>query len=151
MIWVIRLNSSLCHVHSYEPKNHTLSLLKNFENPSAKLKESDLVSDRPGHYQTMHSAKGAYEPPTSPHEAELDQFTKNIAHFLKKSLDNHQYTQLILCAAPHAGGILLNHLDKQVTHVLLVNIKKNFVGEDDAVLINYLKENWWDIIRSNKI
>lgn len=151
MIWIISLNSSLCHVYTYEPKDHTLILLKIFENPSAKLKESDLVSDRPGHYQTMHSAKGAYEPTTSPHEVELDHFTKHLANFLKKGLDNHHYKQFILCSAPHMGGILLANLDKQVTQALLINIKKNFVEEDDTVLINYLKKNWWDIIRSNKI
>ncbi|MEN9450731.1 MAG: hypothetical protein RJA83_1349 [Pseudomonadota bacterium] len=151
MIWVISLNSSLGHIYSYEPKNHKLILLESLENPSAKLKESDLVSDRPGHYQTMHSAKGAYEAPSSPHEVELDHFTKILADFLKKGLDNHQYKQLILCSAPHVGGVLLGNLDKQVTETLLVNIKKNFVEADDSVLIKYLKENWWDIVRSNKI
>lgn len=151
MIWVISLNSSLGHIYSYEPKNHTLILLESLENPSAKLKESNLTSDRPGHYQTMHSAKGAYEAPHSPHEIELDHFTKNVADFLKKGLDNHQYTQLILCSAPHAGGILLSNLDKHVAQTLLANIKKNLVEADPSALINHLKENWWDIIRSNKI
>lgn len=151
MIWVVSLNSSLGHIYSYEPKNHKLILLKSLENPSAKLKESDLVSDRPGHYQTMHSAKGAYEATTSPHDVELDHFTKILANFLKKGLDNHQYKQLILCSAPHVGGILLNNLDKQVEKILLVNIKKNFVEEDESILLNYLKENWWDIIRANKV
>jgi protein required for attachment to host cells len=151
MIWVISLNSSLGHIYSYEPKKHSLILLESLENPSAKLKESDLVSDRPGHYQTMHSAKGAYQPSTSPHDVELDYFTKNLANFLKKGLDNHEYTQLILCSAPHVGGVLLSNLDKQVEQTLLTNIKKNFVEADSSVLINYLKEHWWDIIRSNKI
>lgn len=150
MIWVISLNSSLGHIYSYEPKKHNLTLLESLENPSAKLKESDLVSDRPGHYQTMHSAKGAYEAPSSPHEVELDHFTKILADYLKKGLDNHRYKQLILCSSPHAGGILLGNLDKQVEQTLLINIKKNFVEEDKSILINYLKENWWDIIRSNK-
>lgn len=151
MIWIISLNSSLGHIYSYEPKKHSLILLESIGNPSAKLKESDLVSDRPGHYQTMHSAKGAYEPPTSPHDVELNYFTKKLADFLKKGLDNHEYTQLILCSAPHVGGILLSNLDKQVAQTLLTNIKKNFVEDDSSVLTNYLKENWWDIIRSNKI
>lgn len=151
MIWIVSLNSSLGHIYSYASKKHKLILLKSLENPSAKLKESDLVSDRPGHYQTMHSAKGAYEATTSPHDVELDHFTKILADFLKKGLDNHQYKQLILCSAHHVGGILLNNLDKQVEKILLVNIKKNFVEEDESVLINYLKENWWDIIRNNKV
>ena len=151
MIWVISLNSSLGHIYSYEPKKHKLILLKSLENPSAKLKESDLVSDRPGHYQTMHSAKGAYEAASSPHEVELDRFTKILADFLKKGLDNHQYKQLILCSEPHVGGTLLINLDKQVEKTLLVNIKKNFVEENELVLLNYLKDNWWDIVRANKI
>ncbi|MES2998575.1 MAG: host attachment protein [Pseudomonadota bacterium] len=151
MIWIISLNSSLGHIYSYEPKQHTLTLLESLENPNAQLKDSDLVSDRPGHYQTMHSAKGAYEPASSPHEVELDHFTKNLADLLKKGLDNHQYKQLILCAPPHIGGVLLNNLDKQVQESLLVNIKKNFVESAPNILIEYLKENWWDIIRSNKL
>ncbi|MES2141856.1 MAG: host attachment protein [Pseudomonadota bacterium] len=151
MIWVISLNSSLGHIYSYEPKEHQLTLLKCLDNPNAQLKGSDLVSDRPGHYQTMHSAKGAYQAPTSPHDVELDRFTKILADLLKKGLDNKDYKQLILCAPPHIGGVLLSNLDKQVEQCLLVNIKKNFVESDPKVLVDYLKENWWDIIRSNKV
>jgi protein required for attachment to host cells len=151
MIRIISLNSSLAHIYSYEPKEHKLILLESLENPSALLKGIDLVSDRPGHYQTMHSAKGAYQAATSPHEVELDRFTKDLAALLKKGLDNHEYTQLIVCAPPHVGGVLLSNLDKQVTQSLLTNIKKNFVESDANVLIDYLKENWWDIIRSNTL
>ena len=74
-----------------------------------------------------------------------------MADFLKKGLDNHQYKQLILCSEPHVGGTLLINLDKQVEKTLLVNIKKNFVEENELVLLNYLKDNWWDIVRANKI
>lgn len=151
MIWVISLNSSLGHLYSYEPKEHTLIRLESLQNPSAKLKDSDLTSDRPGHYQTMHSAKGAYQAPTSPHDVELDRFTKDLADSLKKGLDNHQYKQLIVCAPPHVAGVLLSNLDKQVEKTLLNTIKKNFVESDISVLIDYLKENWWNIIRSNPL
>ncbi len=151
MIRIISLNSSLGHIYSYEPKEHKLILLESLENPSAHLKGIDLISDRPGHYQTMHSAKGAYQAPSSPHDVELDRFTKNLADLLKKGLDNHEYTQLILCTPPHVGGVLLSNLDKQVAQSLLANIKKNFVEADTSVLIDYLKENWWDIIRANTL
>lgn len=148
MIWVISLNSCLAHIYSYEPKKHQLTLLKILENPNGQLKKSDLVSDIPGHYKTSHATKGAYAWPSDPHEVEVDRFTKDLAKLLKKGLDEHNFTQLILCAAPHVGGVLLGNLDKQVELSLLTNIKKNFVEEDPAVLINYLKENWWDIIRN---
>jgi protein required for attachment to host cells len=151
MIWVVSLNSSLGHIYSYEPKEHKLTLLNSLTNPSAHLKNSDLLTDKPGHYQTMHSAKGAYEAPSDPREVELDRFTKNLADLLKKGLDNHQYKQLILCAPPHVGGILLSNVDKQVEHSLLVNIKKNFAESEPSQLVDYLKENWWDIVRANKL
>jgi protein required for attachment to host cells len=149
MFWIISLNSSLGHIYAYDPKKHALTLLENLTNPSGHLKGIDLIADGPGHYKTAHTAKGAYEWPTSPHEVELDRFTKELAVLLKKGLDNRQYTQLILCAPPHVGGVLLSNLDKQVINSLLVNIKKNFVESDQNVLIQYLKDNWWDIIRSN--
>lgn len=150
MIWVISLNSSLGHIYAYDSKKHVLTLLESVENPSGQLKTSDLVTDRPGHYQTSHTAKGAYEWPTSPHEAELERFTKELADLLKKGLDNHHYKQLILCALPHVGGSLLSKLDKQVEQSLLVHIKKNFIEFEPIVLAKYLKENWWDISRANK-
>jgi protein required for attachment to host cells len=148
MIWVISLNNSLGHIYFYE--QHTLTLLESLKNPSAQLKNSDLISDGPGHYQTAHSAKGTYEAANSPRDVELDHFTKNLANLLKKGLDNHQYKQLILCAPPHVGGVLLSNLDKQVAQSILINIKKNFVESDPPLLASYLKKNWWDIIHSNK-
>lgn len=151
MIWIISLNGSLGHIYSYEPDQHNLVFLKSLTNPSAHLKDRDILTDKPGHYKTAHSAKGAYEAPSDPHEVELDRFTRNLADLLKKGLNNHQYKQLILCAPPHVGGALLRNLDKQVENALLVNIKKNFAQLDPLQLADYLKENWWDIIRSNKL
>jgi protein required for attachment to host cells len=151
MIWIISLNSSFGHIYSYEPKKYQLKLLETLENPAGKLKTNDLISDVPGHYKTSHSTKGAYAWPSDPHDVEVDRFTKNIVRLLKKGHDDHHFTQLILCAAPHVGGILLSNLDKQVKQALLTNIKKNFVEADASVLTSYLKDNWWDIIRSNKV
>jgi len=150
MIWVVALNSSLGRIYSYDHKPHALTLLKNLENPSVTLKNSDLVSDGPGHYSTMHTARGSYEAAISPREVELGYFTKKVADALKKGLNNHQYEKFILCASPHVGGMLLGHLNKQVLQSLLVNIKKNFVELDTSVLASYLQENWWDIIRSKE-
>jgi protein required for attachment to host cells len=155
MIWIVSLNNSICHIYSYVPKEHQkehqLTLLNTLENPSGQLKTGDLISDRPGHYQTMHSAKGAYEASSDAYEVEVNNFTKKLATLLKKGLNDHHYTQIILCAAPHIGGLLLNNLDKQVELSLLANIKKNFLNLDSSELKSYLKENWWEIIRGNKI
>ncbi|WP_268869477.1 hypothetical protein [Rickettsiella massiliensis] len=40
---------------------------------------------------------------------------------------------------------MLAQLDKQVKQVVLANLSKNFIDAASEDLMDYLKNNWWEI------
>ncbi len=144
MIWIVSLSHCLARIYTYQPLDR-LTEIECVENPAGHLKESDLLTDRPGRYQTSHTARSAYEWPSDPQEVELGRFTHYVADRLKKGLNENQYTQLIICGTPHVSGVLLAQLDKQVKQVVLANLSKNFIDAASEDLMDYLKNNWWEI------
>lgn len=139
MIWVINTNTNICHIYHYQKKPAHLSLFKQLDHPENKLKASDyLTSDKPGHYQTNGSARGAFSPHTEAKEVEIDNFAREIAHELEKGRNEHQYTELILIASPHMSGLVLQHLNSQVKGLIINHIQKDFQNISDQELLRYL-------------
>ncbi|WP_010598813.1 host attachment protein [Rickettsiella massiliensis] len=86
MIWIVSLSHCLARIYTYQPLDR-LTEIECVENPAGHLKESDLLTDRPGRYQTSHTARSAYEWPSDPQEVELGRFTHYVADRLKKGLN----------------------------------------------------------------
>ncbi len=90
-----------------------LTLEADLEHPEGAKKNQDLVSDRPGHYQTGHSTRGSYSE-SNPKEAEDDKFARHIACVLEEARNSNKIESLILIAAPHFFGLIEKHLSKSL-------------------------------------
>lgn len=94
--------------------------------PKSRLKGMDLVTDRPGHYQTNHLTRGAYEESITPQEREKDQFAKCIAEWLEKKYTNHVFDQLMIITPSHFLGLLEKHFSRAVSACLTHVIQKDY-------------------------
>lgn len=90
-----------------------LKLEADLEHPEGAKKNQDLVSDRPGHYQTGHSAGGSYGE-SNPKEVEDDKFARHIACFLEEARNANKVESLIVIAAPHFFGLIEKYLSKSL-------------------------------------
>lgn len=141
--WILVANASEAYLYGSDNiRTKDIQLLKELTHPESREKGRDLISDRPGHYQTDHMTRSAYEK-SDPKEVEAEVFARNLATELKVGLDSHNYEQLVIIASPHFYGLINKHigfsLDK-FTHIpkdytkltereLLVQIKKQLFGE----------------------
>ena len=82
------------------PKNR-LQYVTELADPKSREKGTELVSGRPGRYQTSHKAVGTYEPDTTPKEQEKDHFAKNIAEYLEKEHKKQTFHSLMIITLPH--------------------------------------------------
>ena len=139
MIWVINSNSSICHIYEYHKKNSQLNLIKELQHPENKLKKEDFLSDKPGHYKSNTSTRGAYSQETDPKETKIDSFYREIAKELDQARCNQNYDELIIIAPPHLNGLLFQHLDKHVKELVIHNIKKDLLQLPDHELIKFLQ------------
>ncbi len=141
MIWVVNVNSNSCKVYEYTKHPAALRLVKEFSAPQTKLKNSELITDRPGHYQGGESARGAYEPRLEAKDIEIENFLRKIAKALNKDRNEHQLTNLILIAPSSSMGILTKYLDKQVSDLISHHLHKDLLKYTEPQLLAFLKEN----------
>jgi protein required for attachment to host cells len=141
MIVVINANSAVCRMYRYDIHPVQLILLKELNHPENKLKNQDLISDKPGHYQAhdISHIRGAYSPHMDAKEIELDNFCREIARELNHVRAENAYEKLIVIAAPHMNGCLFEHLDKHVKELVVNNIKKDLLHLKDQGLLDFLR------------
>jgi len=123
-ICILVTNASEAHV--YETKNirsKDLNKIKTLVHPESREKGLDLVSDRPGHYQTNHSARSSYEK-NNPKETQAEYFAIQLCDELNLNRMHNTYEKLILIAPPKFYGRMQKHLDKHVTE--LIHIPKDY-------------------------
>jgi len=139
MIWTVIANTSQCKIYEYDRKTHELQLLKELFHPESRLKDHDLASDKPGHYKSHNTNRGAYTPDTDPHENELEHF----AHLVAKEMDNgrtqNEYEGLVLISLPKMLGLIKNTSNPQVQKLIIETINKDNIHFTKDEIINELR------------
>lgn len=138
-LWVVNTDSNTCKIYQYRKHPDQLTLLKEIRHPENKLRDTDLTSDKPGHYKSSNTAHGAYSQPSDPKEIKIDAFTREIAKELDHGRNTQSYTNLILIASPHMCGLLSQHINKHVLDLVAHKIEKDLIHLPDHELLTYLR------------
>lgn len=141
MILVITTNTNLCRMYAYDKTKPHLKLLKEINHPENKLRNVDLGSDRPGHYQGSVDARGAYSSRSEMKDVEIDNFSRELAKELNQGRNSHLYDKVILIAPPHMYGLLSQHLNKHVKDLIVNTVQKDIIHLPEHELLEFLKMN----------
>lgn len=141
MICVVIANAYTCRIYHYSKHPLKLTLLKEINHPENRLKDSELTSDKPGHYKGGESARGAYSPHMKAKEVEIDNFSRQIAKELNQGRNENEYERFILIAPPHMSGLLFKHINKHVKDLITNNIKKDLLHLTDREILGFLQMN----------
>lgn len=139
MIWIITANTNSCRIFNYENKMKKLTLVTELNHAESRLKNIDLVSDRPGHYKSRGATRGAFSAHEEPREVEIENFSREIAKRLDAGKKTNQYATLILVALPHMIGLILQHLDHHTKACITADIKKDFTALTDREILEAIK------------
>lgn len=122
-------NASKALIYSSHEKYPLKPLLfvTEFEHPDSRKKRMDLVTDRPGHFQTSHAARSAYEDHIDPKKREADHFAKEISLYLEKKLNEKFFNHLILVASTQFFALIKQHMSPLVIHTIIRTIHKDYV------------------------
>jgi protein required for attachment to host cells len=124
------------HFQSYLKK---LTLIKEIDQPENRLKNRDLTSDRPGHYnKSRDGTRGAYEPPLDAKEVAISNFARGIAQLLNSANQDRLYEKLILITDAHMLGLLKQHLKKSVIDLISQTVNKDLQAFSERDLLDYL-------------
>ncbi|CEG57278.1 host attachment protein [Legionella fallonii] len=136
--WVLITDSNDCRIYQYIKKPHQLTLIKEIKHPENKLRDTDLTSDKPGHYGTSSSARGAFSQQTDPKEIKIEDFSRSIAKELDSDRNTNAYEKLIVIAPPHMNGLLFQHINKHVKELITHNIEKDLLHLKEHELLEFL-------------
>ncbi|MDP3561669.1 MAG: host attachment protein [Legionellaceae bacterium] len=138
MKWIMVANSNDCRIYEYDKNIKKLTLINEISHPENKLKNRDLITDRPGHYSLNATTRGSYEPEMNTHDTAVNKFAKEMALYLNAGRNKHAYDQLILLMPPVMEGLLIKHLKKQIFSYIEQIVQKNLVNLSEHELKLYV-------------
>jgi protein required for attachment to host cells len=128
--WILVGDASHAKIFTVELPEQPWSLVEEFKNPDAHLTSKEISPTPPGKMKQSGSGKSrhtAFEPRTSPKEAEIERFVQQLCDHLKAGTELRKFDRLILVAPPHFLGMLHNKLDQQTARHLQGTVDKDLV------------------------
>lgn len=138
MKWIVAANTNHCSIYTYQKNG--LDLVKEMDHPENKMANRDLVTDKPGRYQSGTN-QGAYTSATEPDDVNVEKFAREIATELDNAKNQNKYNELIVVMPAQMEGLVSKHLNKNVKELIALTLHKNMMHLNDNELLNYVKES----------
>ncbi|PXX11852.1 protein required for attachment to host cells [Nitrosomonas ureae] len=128
-IWVLVANSGNATLFTADSPTASLTELMNFDNPSARVKQMELSSDRPGRSFDSHGeGRHAMAVEVEPKEQEQIRFAKLIVDRLEQGRVENAFERLVVVAAPTFLGLLRAHFNAPLSSLLSMEIDKDYTA-----------------------
>jgi protein required for attachment to host cells len=125
--WVLVANGSQAKLYRVV-KFPKIEELTTFAHLESRLHNKDLVSNRPGQgSDRVGFASHSYEPPSDPHELELEKFAKDLGRSLSGSCQKGEFSRLYVMASPSFLGLLRPHLDQKTKTCIVAEVPKDMI------------------------
>jgi protein required for attachment to host cells len=122
-------------------EDNALETREALDSVSARKKDSDLVSDRPGRaFESASAARHAYTPRTDPHEQEKLKFAHLVGEKLSALEAAGAFNELVLVAPPEILEAIRGSLDRATEAKVIGTLAKDLVRVPDHDLQPHLKE-----------
>lgn len=136
--WLIVANSSMARIFKLE-KRDSLIEVGQFEHPESRLRNRDLISDKPGRTnESIGLTRHRYEQHHSPKHQEFETFAKYLAHHLDEARKKGEFNRLYLAASPNLLGLIRQSLDASTTKLLVGEVDKDMTHMRPDEILNHL-------------
>ncbi|MFA7605343.1 MAG: host attachment protein [Rhodocyclaceae bacterium] len=136
--WILVANASLAKLYENMGPNKGLRLVKELLHPESRLKNADLVTDRPGSMAASGNGQGAKQPHTMPKEHEAKVFAQEIAQELYKGRTRNAFGRAIVVAPPAFMGLLNGVLDQPTAQMISDRFEKDYTKTSEPQLREHL-------------
>jgi protein required for attachment to host cells len=130
---IVVADGSRARLFSRSAWNQPLVLTDSHDNPAARQKTRELVTDGPGKTQTS-------DPLSSPGEIEEDRFAKRLASQLARSVYEGQFERMVLVASPRFLGALRAELPRSARERVSLELPKNWTALSPAQIQHQLDQ-----------
>jgi protein required for attachment to host cells len=138
-IWVVVAESSRARILAVENRVSPLREVEDLMHPEARVKEQNLISDRPGRMlNSSTEGQHLFEEPTDPRQHEARIFAKRVADRLDQARVKGECGQIVLIAAPEFLGMLRQELNSQTMKLVGKTLDKNLIHKTEQEIRSYL-------------
>ena len=139
--WILACEAAHAKLLVAESSRGALSELEVFVHPASRAKGSELASDRQGRSFDSHgTGRHAMDATTEARRYEATVFARELSERLEQARQRNEYERLYLIAAPEFLGLLRKTLPAPVRNLVVGEIKKNLVKQDNAAIRSQLPE-----------
>lgn len=125
-LWILVADSSRARIFSMTDPDEMWTFVEEHDRPKARLRASELHSDRGGRTAARSSGMpAAMEPHTDPTEVEAEKFARDLSDVLEHARTQHAWKRLVIAAPPKFLGMLRNALDEDTEKL----VEKSFAKE----------------------
>lgn len=136
--WLLVANCSVAHVFKVE-KKESLIPIDTLSHPASRLRNQDLVSDRPGRdLESKGTRRHSMETKTSPKDQEFHNFAKNIAQYLEHARSEGRFDRLYLAANPTLLGLLRESISSGTKKLIEQEVDKDMTHMKPDEIVNNL-------------
>ena len=148
-VWIVLANAKIATIYSVSERSRHFTLIKTIFHDESALKNSDFITDKPGHYlKNSRELRGSFEKKLNAKDITILRFAKEICDALENGRTAPKpYKAIIIVAEPHFYGLInkqanryiqekiKHHLPKDYTHFSSKKLKE----ELEAVLDHELR------------
>jgi protein required for attachment to host cells len=147
IVRVVSANQNEVRFYDIEKPSAPLKLVGRLEDPTARLHDRDLKSDRPGivfdrappssgrRGGVGHHGTGGERRPRK-HAAQI--FAEHAAEELERARRADQFSRLVIMAGPPFLGLLRAALSEPLERLVVAEIPKDLLGQPDSSVRDHL-------------
>lgn len=141
MIWILCANGVRAAIFAASSPIAPLKQVASLDNPEARAKQSELVTDRPGRaFDSKGVGRHAMEPEVEPKEEAQIRFAKAIAGRLEHGRVSRAFERLVLVAGPAFLGLPRKDLGEPLRSLVSLEIDSDYTALKPAELRARLPE-----------
>lgn len=130
-MWLLVADAGRAAVYAANTPIGPLQELHDFIDPTARLPERELVTDRPGRtFDSAGQGRHAMEAPTTATEREAREFASQLAELLDRARNEGRYRYLGLVASPGFLGLLRRALPTATARHVVLEVDKDLTRYD---------------------
>lgn len=138
--WIVTADSARARIFTVERPRGPLIELKDLVNPKDRLRERDLVSDRPGRERDRGGPGRSAMEHTDVKKHNAQTFAREVAEALTRSHGEGEFRRLYLAAAPDFLGQLRDQLHGKVADSIVQTLNKDIAHERADAIRKHLPE-----------
>ena len=135
--WIVVADDAYARIFRLD-KFRQLEEIETLVHPESRLKEQDLVSDRPGRtFESNTVARRSLGQTISPKKQEAINFAKLVAHHLNEAASKGKCVKFYLAASPSFLGLLRPEFHKNTLKMIEAEINKELTHLDKKEICNF--------------